>query len=177
MRERQFKLNKDEVEKLQCAERHCKDGATKSRYQSVRLYGIGYTVNEIQEITGCSRPSLMEWCRSYRETGIAGLVDKRVGGNRALLRPEEVEEVQRLLHTYTPAQLLGEENCQEQGQFWTLADLASLVKRNFGVSYKSATSYYSLFRKCDFSQQRPGQQYRSRRETKVVEFAELLEKN
>lgn len=177
MRKRKFEVNEEEVKELQSAERQCKDGRTKSRYQSVRLYGIRYAVKEIQEITGCNRASLMEWCRSYREMGIVGLVDKRVGGNRALLQPEEVEQVQRLLHTYTPAQLMGEENCYEQGQFWTMPDLARLVKRNFGVIYKSATSYYSLFAKCDFSQQRPGQQYRSRQEAKVVEFEELLEKN
>jgi transposase len=177
MNKRQFKLNEEEANELQWAERHCKDGPTRTRYQSVRLYGIGYAVVEIEEITGCSRPSLMEWCRSYRETGIAGLVDKRLGGNRALLRNEEVEEVQVLLHSYSPLQLLGAESCQGHGQFWTVRDLALVVKQRYSVVYKSPTSYYGLFAKCDFTQQRPGQLYRSRREEKVAEFEELLEKN
>ena len=177
MNRRKFKLKEEEVNELQWAERHCKDGQTRGRYQSVRLYGVGYAVAEIEEITGCSRPSLMEWCRAYGETGIAGLVDKRFGGNRALLQAEEVEEVQRLLHMYTPIQLLGEESCQGNGQFWEVRDLALLVRQRYGVVYKSRTSYYQLFAKCDFTRQRPGQQYLSRREEKVAEFEELLEKN
>lgn len=158
MNRRKFKLKEEEVNELQWAERHCKDGPTRGRYQSVRLYGVGYAVAEIEEITGCSRPSLMEWCRAYGETGIAGLVDKRFGGNRALLQAEEVEEVQRLLHMYTPTQLLGEESCQGNGQFWEVRDLALLVRQRYGVVYKSRTSYYQLFAKCDFTRQRPGQQ-------------------
>ena len=177
MNRRKFKLKEEEVNELQWAERHCKDGPTRGRYQSVRLYGVGYAVAEIEEITGCSRPSLMEWCRAYGETGIAGLIDKRLGGNRALLQAEEVEEVQRLLHTYTPIQLLGQESCQGNGQFWEVRDLALLVRQRYGVVYKSRPSYYQLFAKCDFTRQRPGQQYLSRREEKVAEFEELLEKN
>jgi len=177
MNKRRFKLTEDEVNELQWAERQCKDGPTRARYQSVRLYGIGYAVIEIEKITGCSRPSLMEWCRAYGQTGIAGLIDKRLGGNRALLQEEEVEAVQGLLHTYTPIQLLGEESCQSNGQFWEVRDLALLVKQRYGVVYKSPTSYYQLFAKCDFTRQRPGQQYLSRREEKVAEFEELLEKN
>ena len=177
MNRRKFKLKEEEVNELQWAERHCKDGPTRGRYQSVRLYGVGYAVAEIEEITGCSRPSLMEWCRAYGETGIAGLVDKRFGGNRALLQAEEVEEVQRLLHMYTPIQLLGEESCQGNGQFWEVRDLALLVRQRYGVVYKSRTSYYQLFAKCDFTRQRPGQQYLSRREEQVAESEELLEKN
>jgi transposase len=177
MNKRQFKLNEDEVKELQWAERQCKDGPTRRRYQCVRLYGVGYAVAEIEKITGCSRPSLMEWCRAYRQLGIAGVIDKRLGGNRALLREEEVAEVQALLHTYTPIQLLGEKDGQGSGQFWEVRDLALLVRQRYGVVYKSATSYYQLFAKCDFTRQRPGQQYLSRREEKVAEFEELLEKN
>ncbi|MFZ1756139.1 MAG: helix-turn-helix domain-containing protein, partial [Caldilineaceae bacterium] len=114
------------------AERHGKDGPIRARYQSVRLYAVGYAVAEIEEITGCNRTSLMEWCRAYREIGIAGLLDKRLGSNRALLQEDEVEEVQVLLHTYAPLQLLGAESCQGSGQFWEARDLALLVKQHYG---------------------------------------------
>jgi hypothetical protein len=58
--------------------RACKDAATGTRYQAVRLYGEGYPEKEIEQITGCSRTSLMEWCRAYREDHSQGLVDKRL---------------------------------------------------------------------------------------------------
>ena len=177
MAKREFRLSEAQEKELQWAERHCPDGLTKTRYQAVRLYGIGYAVAEIVEITGCSRPSLMEWCRTYRQEGVAGLVDKRVGGNRARLGPETIEELQGLLHSYTPGQLLGPDASDVDSQFWTVPDLALLVQRRYGVVYQSRTSYYSLFEKCDFSRQRPGHQYRSRTEMAVLAFEEMVEKN
>ena len=35
----------------------------------------------------------MCWCRKYRARGVAGLVDRRVGGNRAKLTKAQVEEL------------------------------------------------------------------------------------
>ena len=86
MAKRKFKLSKEQDQALKAAYHQCQHGQTKIRYQAVRLYGNGYAVAEIEDITGCSRPSLMEWCRVYRQAGVVGLVDKRQGGNRAKMR-------------------------------------------------------------------------------------------
>jgi transposase len=119
----------------------------------------------------------MEWCRSYREAGVTSLVDQRVGGNRALLTPHQLERLQYLLGSYTPRQLFGAAGCVGTGQFWTVGDLAQLIQREFDVSYKSETSYRELLDKCGFSYQRPVKQYKSRTELKVAEFEEQLENN
>jgi transposase len=177
MAKRKFHLTQAQENELQSAERHSKDGMTKTRYQAVRLYGKRYAVAEIMAITGCSRPSLMEWCRTYRQEGVAGLIDKRKGGNHALLSAVEIEEVQRQLHNYTPVQLFGPAASSSDGQFWTVAELARLVQQRFGVVYQSRTSYYTLFEKCGFSRQRPGAPYRSRSQLQVSEFEDRLEKN
>ena len=66
MAKRKFVLDKAERQHLLQSYRNCKNVATRTRYQAVRLYGEGYRVSEIEEITGCSRSSLMEWCRAYR---------------------------------------------------------------------------------------------------------------
>ena len=176
MERRQFKLTEAQDNELKWAYNQCQDAQTKIRYQAVRLYGQGYTVKEIQEITGCSRPSLMEWCRAYRHFGVAGLVDKREGGNRAKLTSLEIEHLQEQLHGYRPVQLFGSAGCYGDGQFWTVPDLAKLVERTYGVTYKSATSYRSLFDRCEFSCQRPEAHYRSRNELKALEFEQQLEK-
>ena len=102
MAKRKFKLSDEERKELLQAYHTCKDAATKTRYQAVRLYGEGYPEAEIEQITGCSRTSLMEWCRSYREDHAQGLIDKRIGGNRAKLSKLEIEELQHTLHQYTP---------------------------------------------------------------------------
>lgn len=176
MAKRKFILTEAEVNELKGAYQSCRDGQTKIRYQAVRLYGTGQKVSDIEEISGCSRVSLMEWCRAYRQAGIAGLVDRRQGGNRAKLSPIQLEQLKQRLEDYTPGQMLGVVNCYGDGQYWTVPDLAKLVQRDYQVSYNSDTSYRTLFKRCDFSCQRPGSQYWSRNEVAVLEFEQQLEK-
>jgi transposase len=177
MRQRTFRLTEAQACELQGAYHNCPDGPTRTRYQAVRLYGLGYPTREIEAICGCSRSSLMEWCRDYQAAGVTALVDQRIGGNRALLTPQQLERLQYLLDSYSPGQLLGGQACVGSGQFWTVGDLAQVLRREFGVRYKSATSLRELLGKCGFSYQRPAKQYKSRSALKVAEFAEQLEKN
>src|ERR671916_2182837 len=123
MATRTFSLTDAQITALRQAYDHTKDGPTRTRYQAVRLYGAGYPVAQITEITGCSRTSLMDWCRLYRTHGVAGLVDGRVGGNRAKLTPDQRETVRAHLHQYTPRQLFGPETATPDGQFWSIPDL------------------------------------------------------
>lgn len=174
---RTFKLKETEDQALQVAYLNCQDGATRTRYQAVRLYGIGYAVEEILLICGCSLRSLLEWCQRYRDEGLSGLLDHRVGGNRARLLALEVEELSQLLHRYSPAQLLGPERSDGDGTHWTLADLRQVVEQRYGIRYQSLTSYRTLLARCDFSYQRATKQYKSRNEFKVMDFEEQLEKN
>lgn len=176
MSKQRFILTPEAVNELQGAYQHTEDPLAKTRFQAVRLYGQGYKVSAIEAICGCSRASLMIWCRTYRQEGVTGLLDHRLGGNHAKLKPEQIEAVQQVLHGYTPEQLWGEGNSLGSA-FWTVPDLARLVEERFGVIYQSANSYRNLFDKCDFSVQRPGHLYRSRSETAGMAFEEELEKN
>lgn len=176
MAKRRFQLTEEQVKELTQAYRGCRDGATRTRYQAVRLYGTGYPVEEVKEITGCSQTSLMDWCRIYRTQGPAGLVDKRRGGNRAKLKPAQLEELRIRLQQYTPADLFGSTAATADGQFWTVEDLQRAIEQWYGVCYQSRTSYYSLFDRCDFSRQRPAKAYKSRSEAKIAEFEEQFEK-
>ncbi len=177
MAKRQFLLTESDVNELVGAYAQCKDGPTRTRLLAVRLYGTGYPVRQVIEITGCSRTSLLEWCQKFAARGIEGLMDHRLGGNHAGLKPAQIAETRRLVHEYTPHGLLGLETATPDGQFWTVRDLAQLVERRFGVAYRSINSYYRLFRLCGFSPQRPARQYRSRREPQVAAFEAALEAN
>jgi len=177
MRRRTFKLNESEAQALQGAYVNCADGATRTRYQAVRLYGIGYGVEEILLICSCSLRSLLAWCQRYRNEGISGLCDHRVGGNRSRLLALEVEALGQLLHRYTPTQLLGTDHRHGDGTHWTIPDVQQVVEHRYGVRYKSLTSYRTLLARCDFSYQRATKQYKSRNELNVMDFEEQLEKN
>lgn len=151
MARQRFQLTNEQVKELRIAYASCKDGPTRTRFQAVRLYGTDYPIKEVMDITECSRTSLMEWCRKYRLEGMAGLVDKRAGGNRAKLKPAQVEELQVRLHQYTPAQLFGPLAATANGQFWTVEDLQRAVEQWYDVSYQSRSSYHRLFDLCGFS--------------------------
>lgn len=177
MARRREQLTTEQIQELANAYDRCSDGATRIRYLAVRLYAQWYNAAEILTITRCSHRSLMNWWHRYREQGIAGLADNRNGGNHTLLSTEQRAELCELLHTYTPAQLLGSECAVADGQFWSVVDLATVVEQRYQVRYRSLTSYRSLFKACGFSYQRSQKVYRSRSEAKVAEFEAQLEKN
>ena len=176
MKTRTFRLTQAEANELHAAYLQCRNADTKTRFQAVRLYGLGYSVAQIKDITGCSTTSLMDWNRAYRERDVSALLDHRQGGNRAKLAKEQIEAIQNQLHRYTPAQLLGKDACATNGQFWSVADLAQLLIRDYGVTYRSLSCYYDLLKKCDLSSQRPAKQYKSHSDLKVMDFEETLEK-
>lgn len=85
--------------------------------------------------------------------------------------------IQVLLHSYRPEQVWSAEACVGDGQFWTIPDLARLVRERCDVVYQSDNSYRALFRTCEFNWQRPGHYDKSRSEQAIVTFEEELEKN
>jgi transposase len=179
MAKRKFILTKEEEEALEIAYDYCAEASTKIRYQAVRLYGSRqnrYEMQEIQQICRCSVRSLLEWCQVYRCEGISGLVDKRLGGNRAYLSAIQKEELSQLLHQYSPSQWFSEKECVGHNNFWDVTLLSQVVKIKFNVIYKSMRTYHTLFADCDFSYQRTTHQYKSHNEFKVLEFEEQLEK-
>ena len=176
MRTRRFRLTERQASELQAAFIHCPDPNTKTRYQAVRLYGLGHPVAQLTDICACSPRSLLPWIRAYQDGGLRALVDQRKGGNRARLTPEQIEHLQYQLHRYTPAQLLGRDACVGEGQFWSVPDLACLLERDYGVVYQSRTSSRSLLDKCELSYQRTEKVYKSRSEAKIMDFEEQWEK-
>ena len=177
MAKRKFILSEEERKELLRGCRVCKDAGTRTRYQAVRLYGAGYPEEEIEQITGCSRTSLLEWCRAYRKDPSQGLVDKRNGGNRAKLSQLQIEALQQVLHQYTPKERLGTKASTLDGQYWNVEDLAQIVQEQYGVEYRSRASYARLLRLCGFSYQKTAKIFKSRSQTKVADFEEQLEKN
>lgn len=176
MAKRRFQLSESQCDALFTAYLECEDGETRSRLQAVRLYGMNYAVNHIQEITGCSTRSLFEWVRAYQHAGLDGLRDHRVGGNSAKLTPAQRAEVEMYLHQFTPKQILHKPYTRD-GQFWTIEDLADALAHWFDVHYDSRTSYYNLLRASGFSYQRTEKVFKSQRPMQIAEFQEIVEKN
>jgi transposase len=168
-------LDKAAQDELLQAYQGTKDGALRTRYQAVRLYGMGYVVAEILTITGCSVSRLRAWYAAYQRSGLTGLADRRVGGNHTYLRAAQVADLAERLRLYTPAQVVPQPATAD-GQFWTVPDLQRVVQQWYGVQYQSLTSYRTLFQRCRFSYQTSKGVYKSRNEQAVADFAAELEK-
>jgi transposase len=175
---RSFNLSEQQKRELKAAFRESRDGAERTRLQAVRLYGSGYPVEEVIEVTDCSRRSLLRWSQRYRRDGIGGLQDRREGGNRALLDEVQLADVRAKLHQYRPVDVLGPEGvATASGQHWTVPDLKRALQQWYNLVYQSSSSYRQLFARCDFSYQRLARVFRSRSVEQVADFAEQLEKN
>lgn len=176
MAKRKFTLTEQEAQGLRVRYDQSRKGATRSRYQAVWMYGTGYPVAEIEKLVGCSRSSLMNWCRTYQTNGAEGLEDKRLGGNSAKLTGAQREDLKKLLQSYTPGMLFGPQAATKDGQFWTMADVQQAVEEWYGVTYSSPNSYRQLLVSSGFSYQLPAKVFKSQRPSKVAEFEEEFEK-
>ncbi len=175
---RHFQITEKEQQELMIAYEECADGPTRTRLQAVRLYGSGYSVESIQEITGAPRRTLLRWCRQYRLQGGSSLADKRLGGNRAFLSAEQLDDICRKLDQYRPIDVLGSvEVATASGLHWTIPDLKRALQQWHGVVYQRPSSYRQLFLRCGFSYQRTARIFRSRSAKQVAAFEEQLEKN
>ena len=171
-------MNADQGTELAAAFQNCRNADTKIRFQAVRLYGQGDAVSHIQDLCACNPRTLLRWCNAYRHGGIAALCDQRKGGNRARLTPEQLQKIERQLHGYTPAQLLGKENATGPGEgtYWNVPDFARLLEQDYGVVFRANGSYYQLLAKCQMTYQRPAKQYKVHSTVKLMTFEEALEK-
>ena len=177
MSERQFILSQKEQAAFKRAEAASKVAGELKRLQAVRLYGEGRPTREIEAVIGCEWRSLLRWVQHYQREGLAGLADKRRGGNRAKLTQEQRRGIREKVHQYRPDQVLPAEVRISRGIFWTVSDVSLAVRMWYGVTYQSPTSYLNLLHECGFSQQKVERQYRSRpSEADIAEFEARLEK-
>lgn len=177
MAKRQFKLTEKQVSELRTAYDQSKSADSAKKALAVRLYGTDKSVQEITDLLGCSRTSMMEWVQRYRSQGLDGLADQRQGGNHFKLTPAQRAEIGRDLHRYSPAQLLGDAYTSASGAYWNVADLKLLIDRRYDVVYKSPTSYRVLLSESGLSYQRTEKIFKSKSEAKQADFEEALEKN
>jgi transposase len=172
MRTRALHLTETEVATLKQAEQQTKRTQELLWLQAVRLFGTGMAVEQVTEITGLSERTMQRQAARFREAGVDGLRERRVGGNRALLTDEQRAAIAAKLHQYRPVDLKISER-----EYWTVSDLAIGVEQWYGVVYQAVDGYYDLLHASGFSRQRSTQVYRHQPSARVLaEFESELEK-
>lgn len=84
------------------------------------------------------------------------------GSPRSFLSNRQLRELKRTLRN---AHLL--RNLGYTDAFWTTQRLADYLRLAYGVSYKSKTSYYLIFKRVQFTYHKPGRVYVKRNEQEV----------
>lgn len=177
MAKREFKLTEQQRIELIRAYDQTTAADVQRRIQAVRLYGEGWSVPAIRDITGSSERSLRRWFAWYEQGGLERLEDQRAGGNNAKLTSEQRAEVIKRVQKYRPDQLLPAEVRLSRGEFWTVSDLQIGLQRWYGVTWRSANSYRAVLHESRLSVQQVENTYRSRpSDLAVAEFEARLEK-
>jgi len=148
MAKRKFQLTSADIEEIAQVLKECKGKTAQyRRLNAVRLYGSGISITDVQERYGCSRSTLLSWCKDFRILGAESLVDMRQGGNNTRLTPEQVSDLLWRLRSITPRMVFGKGSASPDGECWTAKDLCRVVRQWYGVVYQSRNSYYRLLQK------------------------------
>lgn len=103
----------------------------------------------IAELTGKSMSVVEDWITAYNHRGLAGLkTKKRRTQPRSMLTPEQREHVCGFLNKKPRDIGIGNE------EYWTMADVRTLVKQETGVIYKSVNAYRRLLNEAGLSYQK-----------------------
>ena len=111
--------------------------AERARREQVRLAAAdqiesGASDREVAKQFRVSRMSVNRWRRALAAGGRAALASKGPGGGPCKLSPAQVRELEAVLEAGPAVWGWDEDQC------WTLARIAEVVRRRFGVTYTLA---------------------------------------
>jgi putative transposase len=135
------------------------------RLAAAELIEAGASDREVAKRFRVSRMSVNRWRRSLAAGGRAALASKGAGGARCKLSAAQVRELDAVLDA-GPASWGWEDQC------WTLARIAELVRRRFGVQYTLAGLDVMLHR-MGWSVQVPARRAAERDEAAIAAWREV----
>src|SRR5213592_4974428 len=143
--------------------------AERARREQVRLAAAdlieaGASDREVARRFRVTRMSANRWRRALAAGGRVALASKGPGGGPAKLSPAQVGELEAVLEA-GPAAWGWEDQC------WTLARIAGVVRRRFGVTYTLA-GLDLLLHRIGWSVQVPSRKATERNEEKIAAWRE-----
>src|SRR4030042_462201 len=114
----------------------------------------GQGVREISRLVGAAPSSVCRWKRSLEQGGSEALRAKPHPGRPARLSVEQKEALRAML-------LKGPTAVGFATDLWTLARIAQLIEREFGIKYHPGHVWH-LLRGMEWSAQKPGRRARER---------------
>jgi transposase len=145
--------------------------ADRARRERVRmaaadLIEVGASDREVAKRFRVTRMSVNRWRRALAVGGRAALVSKGPGGGPSKLSPAQVRELEAVLEAGPAVWGWDEDQC------WTLARIAEVVRRRFGVTYTLA-GLDVLLHRIGWSVQVPARQAAERDEAAITAWREV----
>jgi transposase len=135
----------------------------RTRLQAAQMFAQDMDAGQIAGLLRVSTKSVYQWRRSWRAGGEAALASKGPGGNACRLDGEQLARLRNALDA-GPA-VYG----WEKDQRWTLARVAALITRLFGVSYTLRGVSFLLHR-IGFTPQVPAHRAAERDEAAIEQW-------
>jgi putative transposase len=133
------------------------------RLEAAKLFAQDAGVGEIARSLRVSTKSVYQWRRAWQAGGDAALASKGPGGSPCRLDEGQLARLGEALDAGPAA------HGWDCDQRWTLARVAALITRLFGVSYTLRGTSYLLHR-LGFSPQVPAHRAAERDEAKLAEW-------
>ncbi len=119
----------------------------------------GKGVREVARLVGAWPSSVSRWKQALEQGGLEALKAKPHQGRRPRLQPEQKQQLVQVLRA-------GPQAAGFATDLWTLARVAQLIERLFGVSYHPGYVWY-LLRAMGWSCQKPERRARERDEATI----------
>ena len=110
------------------------------RLEAARMFVQDADARQIARLLRVSTKSVYQWRRAWRAGGEAALASKGPGGSACQLDEDQLARLGAVLDAGPAA------SGWDQDQRWTLARVAALITRLFGVSYTPRGTSYLLHR-------------------------------
>jgi len=159
------KLSDKQREVLTRALKQAGRGSDLKRIQAVFLLDRGEGLSTISAVTLLQRSRIFSLREAYLKRGLKALLYQ--GKARSWLTRRQIKELTRTLHNPNSLKNLGYADSS-----WTTGKLSEYIRLAYGVTYKSRTSYYLIFKRIKFTYHKPGKVYVKRDEAEVKAWKE-----
>lgn len=117
------------------------------RKRALALVKQGHIPVQVAKVVGVTPRSIQRWRRETRRPGGTWKQDSHPPHRLCRLRPQQLKHLEQAL-------LKGASVHGYAGDYWTLARIAHLIRRLFGIRYRRNSVWY-LLRRIGWSCQRP----------------------
>ena len=130
-----------------------------AKEQACRRFDEGHSVRAVADALHVSYEAVRVWQRRWQQGGVEAACAQKPLGAPPRLCQEQLAQLEQAL-------LDGPAACGYQTELWTLARIAALIKKRFGVSYHPS-HVFRVLQAMKWSCQKPTRQAKERNEAAI----------